>query len=88
MSSWRDPSGHSTARIVFFRRIEIAFPVLDRKLSQRVIKEGLNVYLADNMQAWEMGPEGTYTRREQGKREAHVAQHELLELLAAATKTD
>jgi polyphosphate kinase len=32
----------------FFRRIELAFPILDPKLKKRVITEGLKFYLADN----------------------------------------
>jgi len=72
----------------FFRRIEIAFPILDRKLRQRVIKEGLNVYLADNVQAWDMGADGTYARRQPGKRDARGAQDELLAQLAASPKAD
>ena len=44
----------------FFRRIEVAFPVLDAKLKRRVIKEGLKSYLADNCQAWDMDSEGHY----------------------------
>ena len=44
----------------FFRRIEIAFPVLDAKLKKRVIKEGLSCYLADNSQAWRMDGDGDY----------------------------
>ena len=44
----------------FFRRIEVAFPVLDPKLKRRVIKEGLRGYLADNCQAWDMDSEGNY----------------------------
>ncbi|MDR1854998.1 MAG: polyphosphate kinase 1 [Azoarcus sp.] len=47
----------------FFRRIEIAFPVLDPRLKRRVMKEGLRYYLADNVQAWEMQPNGGYKRR-------------------------
>ena len=43
-----------------FRRIEVAFPVLDRKLKKRVIKEGLEPYLKDNTQAWLMTTEGDY----------------------------
>jgi polyphosphate kinase len=39
----------------FFRRIELAFPVLDRKLKRRVIAEGLQIYLTDNTLAWELG---------------------------------
>jgi polyphosphate kinase len=44
----------------FFRRIEISFPVLEPKLKQRVLKEGLKPYLADNSQAWEMDADGNY----------------------------
>jgi polyphosphate kinase len=44
----------------FFRRIEISFPVLEPKLKQRVLKEGLKPYLADNSQAWEMNGNGEY----------------------------
>ena len=38
----------------FFRRIELCFPVLDPALKRRVIREGLQPYLDDNCQAWEM----------------------------------
>ncbi len=44
----------------FFRRIEISFPVLEPRLKQRVLKEGLKPYLADNCQAWEMNGDGEY----------------------------
>jgi polyphosphate kinase len=65
----------------FFRRIELAFPVLDKKLKARVIREGLQASLADNVQAWEMEPDGTYVRKQPGKAR-HSAQEELLETLA------
>ncbi len=44
----------------FFRRIEVCFPVLDGKLRKRVIAEGLEIYLQDNTQTWEMDADGTY----------------------------
>jgi len=47
----------------FFRRIEVAFPVLDPRLKRRVIKEGLRPYLVDNCQAWDMQPDGSYRRK-------------------------
>ncbi len=47
----------------FFRRIEVAFPVLDPRLKRRVIKEGLRPYLGDNCQAWEMLDDGRYRRK-------------------------
>jgi polyphosphate kinase len=65
----------------FFRRIELCFPVLDKKLKARVIREGLQAYLADNAQAWEMDAEGAYVRKSPVKAR-HSAQDELLELLA------
>jgi polyphosphate kinase len=42
----------------FFRRIEVCFPLLDKKLKTRVLDEGLKVYLKDNSQAWEMDCNG------------------------------
>jgi polyphosphate kinase len=47
----------------FFRRIEACFPILDARLKKRVIKEGLQPYLKDNVNAWEMLPEGCYRLR-------------------------
>ena len=68
----------------FFRRIEICFPVLEPKLKRRVLKEGLQPYLADNVQAWTMDGEGSYRIR-QTKRERYSAQDRLLADLSAAT---
>lgn len=47
----------------FFRRIEVCFPLLDSKVKKRVIKEGLEPYLKDNINAWEMLPDSSYKRR-------------------------
>ncbi|MDX2217419.1 MAG: polyphosphate kinase 1 [Burkholderiales bacterium] len=66
----------------FFRRIELCFPVRDEKLKKRVIKEGLKAYLADNTQAWDMGPDGVYARRKRGRGVRHCAQDELLAQLS------
>jgi polyphosphate kinase len=65
----------------FFRRIELAFPILDKKLKRRVIAEGLKVYLADNVQSWEMDSNGSYHPRRGSKAKPRCAQSELLELL-------
>ena len=46
-----------------FRRIEIAFPVLDSQLKKRVLQEGLLPYLKDNKNSWELDSEGVYHRR-------------------------
>jgi polyphosphate kinase len=65
----------------FFRRIELAFPVLDAKLRKRIIDEGLKPYLADNTQAWDMQPDGSYKHCKRGKKKARNAQQELLQKL-------
>ncbi|HZV66022.1 MAG TPA: RNA degradosome polyphosphate kinase, partial [Telluria sp.] len=65
-----------------FRRIEVAFPVLDKALKRRVISEGLNPYLKDNSNAWELEPDGRYQRRKpRGKQTAFSAQRYLMALL-------
>ncbi|MBI3229859.1 MAG: polyphosphate kinase 1, partial [Burkholderiales bacterium] len=65
-----------------FRRIEVAFPVLDKNLKRRVINEGLNPYLKDNYNAWELDSEGTYHRRKpRGKQKLFSAQQHLMDLL-------
>jgi len=46
----------------FFRRVEIAFPILDEKLKARVIEEALEEHLQDNVSAWLMGADGAYRR--------------------------
>ena len=45
-----------------FRRIEVAWPVLDARLRQRVIDEALQPYLHDTMDAWQLGPDGRSAR--------------------------
>ncbi|HIH2652747.1 TPA: polyphosphate kinase 1 [Burkholderia cenocepacia] len=50
-----------------FRRVEVAFPIRDRKLKRRVIAEGLSVCLGDNQSAWQMHSDGHYRRRRTGK---------------------
>ncbi|MGH8629892.1 MAG: polyphosphate kinase 1, partial [Burkholderiales bacterium] len=67
----------------FFRRIEACFPVLDPKLKKRVVEESLKMYIADNVHAWEMDPNGQYRRRQPGRAKPLSAQAALLELLAA-----
>ncbi|MDP1646138.1 MAG: polyphosphate kinase 1 [Thiobacillus sp.] len=65
----------------FFRRIETGFPILNPKLKKRVIAEGLKPYLRDNVQAWEMLPDGSYRRRSARGAKPYNAQTELLALL-------
>jgi polyphosphate kinase len=65
-----------------FRRIEVAFPVLDPRLKKRVIKEGLDPYLKDNCQTWEMGADGVYRRKVSRRARPVSAQGQLLALMA------
>ncbi len=67
----------------FFRRIEVCFPVLDKKLKQRVIDEGLKAYMQDNSQAWEMDADGLYHVKDPKRASVKCAQSELLLELAS-----
>jgi polyphosphate kinase len=66
----------------FFRRIEVCFPVLDKRLKKRVVEEGLQAYLADNVEAWEMDASGHYKRRAPRPGKAVSAQRLLLQSLS------
>ena len=65
-----------------FRRIEVAFPVLDPAAKLRVIDEGLEACLADNRDAWLLDANGRWTRSRPGRRKARAAQDELIAKLA------
>jgi polyphosphate kinase len=56
-----------------FRRVEIAFPVLDKALKKRVIDEGLKPYLKDNLNAWELDGDGHYHRKKPATRQQPFA---------------
>lgn len=45
-----------------FQRVETCFPILDPALKQRVIEEGLEIYLKDDAQAWALASDGTWSR--------------------------
>lgn len=62
----------------FFRRIEVCFPVLDAKAKKRVFKEGLEPYLKDNVNAWEMLPDSTYHPRRARRGSGFSAQQSLM----------
>jgi polyphosphate kinase len=66
----------------FFRRIELCFPVLDPALKRRVMREGLQPCLDDNVQAWTMDAEGNYARVKPRRGRRRSAQEELLFTLA------
>jgi polyphosphate kinase len=68
-----------------FRRVEVAFPVLDKELKQQVITQGLNPYLKDNINAWELTSDGRYHKRKPHARQpAFCAQQYLAQTLGIA----
>ncbi|MBI3901668.1 MAG: polyphosphate kinase 1 [Nitrosomonadales bacterium] len=67
----------------FFRRIEVCFPVLDKKLKRRVLEEGLKKYLQDNCQAWDMDADGHFRQKTLRRAAPRCAQAVLLQELAS-----
>jgi len=65
----------------FFRRVEVAFPIENRKLQERVVREALNACLKDNTQAWVLDADGRYTRLAPAGAEPFSAQAQLLKEL-------
>nr|WP_315242778.1 polyphosphate kinase 1 [uncultured Albidiferax sp.] len=55
------------------RRIELAWPVTDPVLRQRVIDECLVPYLLDGRDAWDLGADGRYTRTQTHGHSAQTA---------------
>src|SRR6185436_6482047 len=52
----------------FFRRIEVAWPILAPALRDRIEHQILATCLADDAKAWRVQPDGTYKRRKAGPR--------------------
>ena len=46
----------------FFSRVETCFPIEDEDLRRTVIEQGLQPYLCDDSQAWELQADGSYRR--------------------------
>jgi polyphosphate kinase len=68
-----------------FRRIELAWPVTDPVLKQRIIDECLVSEIHDGRDAWDMLPDGTY-RRVDPKLQGHSAQMALMTLFGDRSK--
>jgi polyphosphate kinase len=69
----------------FFRRIEVAFPVLRAKLKTR-IRADLDIYLEDNANAWLLQSDGTYVHATEDPAQSADAQARLLEHYAAVAR--
>jgi polyphosphate kinase len=64
------------------RRVELAWPVTDPALRQRIIDECLVAGLHDGRDAWDLGPDGHYRRVDTSK-PGHGAQAALMARYAA-----
>ena len=61
------------------RRVEFAWPVTDPKQRQRIVDECLVAYLHDSVDAWEMGPDGSYSLvKPTGLKSGHGVQNALM----------
>ena len=63
-----------------FSRVESCVPVEDKDLANTVYKEGLEMYLNDDCQAWLMQPDGRYIKAETGEYPVN-AQDRLMKLM-------
>ena len=63
-----------------FNRVEVCFPIEDPALKKRIYQQGLVNYLKDNIRAWLLQGDGTWTRVKPKEGEAiYNAQQNLLE---------
>ena len=62
-------------------RIEVCFPIVRKKLAQR-IKEELDLYLNDETQSWEQQTDGSYLPPAHSERVDTGVQSQLLKSLA------
>ncbi|WP_456268137.1 polyphosphate kinase 1 [Kushneria sp. AK178] len=60
-----------------FQRVETCFPLLDKKIAQRVRKD-LDTYMLDNCQSWTLQSDGHYEKRCPGNNEAAISAQETL----------
>ncbi len=65
----------------FFRRVEIAFPLENKQLRERVVAD-LHAYLKDNAQAWLLDSGGGYQRARPGRQRRFSAQRTLIQEIA------
>lgn len=63
----------------FFRRVEVCFPIEEKRMKKKLLKEGLMNYLWDNTQSWLLQSDGSYKHQIPGSSKARCAQALLLE---------
>jgi polyphosphate kinase len=63
----------------FFRRVETCFPIEEKRMKKKLLKDGLMNYLWDNTQSWLLQSDGSYKQQNPGSSKARCAQALLLE---------
>ncbi|MGP4863615.1 polyphosphate kinase 1 [Psychrobacter sp. T6-5] len=65
-----------------FHRVEVAFPIENKKLFKQIYQDGLLNYLQDNTQAWTLDGTGVWQQLQPAAGETpHVAQEHLLKVI-------
>ncbi|MGO2277184.1 MAG: polyphosphate kinase 1 [Pseudomonadales bacterium] len=65
-----------------FHRVEVAFPIENKKLFKQIYQDGLINYLQDNTQAWTLDGNGVWQQLQPAAgEEPHVAQDHLLKMI-------
>lgn len=65
-----------------FHRVEVAFPIEDKKLFKQIYQDGLINYLHDNTQAWTLDGNGVWQQLQPAADETpHIAQEHLLKVI-------
>ena len=65
-----------------FHRVEVAFPIEDKRLSKQIYQDGLLNYLQDNTQSWTLSGDGSWQQNQPAAGEApHIAQEHLLKMI-------
>ena len=71
-----------------FHRVEVAFPIEDKRLAKQVYEDGLINYLKDNTQAWTLSGDGSWQQNQPAEGEApHIAQEYLLKVINGVGKS-
>jgi polyphosphate kinase len=65
-----------------FRRVEVAFPVEDARLKARVKHEAFEVFLGDDVAAWDLGADAVWRRARPSSGGGRLPQETLLEELS------
>ena len=61
-----------------FQRVETCFPIDDRKAAERIIHDSIDLAFRDNIQAWELRPDGHYHLLRPVDDEARCSAQEIL----------